>query len=100
MSEESFSGILFIVLNLALSFFVHNKKGLIIADSCFKSQEIDLENKVVDSKYTNRLLGYVLKKVNKGCLEVIFISELKQKETLGGSGLQIEQRTGKELDCR
>ena len=61
---------------------------------------MDFENKVADSKYTNRLLGFVLKKAKKGCLEVIFISELEQKESLDGSGLQLEQRTGKELDCR
>ena len=61
-----------------LVIFCTQKRVIIIADSCFKSQEIDLENKVADSKYTNRLLGYVLKKANKGCLEVIYISEFKQ----------------------
>ena len=61
-----------------LVIFCTHKRVIIITDSCFKSQEIDLEHKVADSKYTNRLLGYVFKKANKGCLEVIYISEFKQ----------------------
>ena len=42
----------------------------------------------------------MFEKGKKGLFGGNFSSELKQKETLGGSGLQIEQRTGKELDCR
>ena len=58
--------------------------GLILADSCFKSQEIDFENKVADlSGYfstQNTPIEYwaMFEKGKKGCLEVIFISELKQ----------------------
>ena len=58
--------------------------GLTIADSCFKSQEIDFENKVADvSGYfstQNTPIGYcaLFEKAKKGSLEVILISELKQ----------------------
>ena len=45
---ELFSGILLIVQNLAL-IFLYKKMGLIIADSCFESQEIDFENKVAEA---------------------------------------------------
>ena len=48
-----------------LIIFIDKQWVIIIADSCFKSQEIDFENKVADPKYTNRLLGYVLKKAKK-----------------------------------
>ena len=42
-------GILFIALNLALSIFVHKKwVNIIITDYCFKSQEIDFENKMAN----------------------------------------------------
>ena len=69
---------------------------------------MDIENKAADlsgyryfsTQNTSIECWAMFEKAKKGCLEVIFISELKQQETLDGSGLQIEQRTGKELDCR
>ena len=58
---------------MVLSSFVHKKLVIIIADSCFKSKEIDFENKVEDlSGYfstQNNPIDYwaVLKKAKKGC---------------------------------
>ena len=81
--------------------------GLIIADSCFNSQEIDFKNKVRDlSEYfftQNTSIEYwaMLGKGEKVLFGGNFYFWV---ETIGnikdGFGLQIEQRTGKDLDCR
>ena len=64
--------------------FLYSKMGLILADSCFKSQEIDFGNQFADlSGYfsiQNTPIEYwaMFEKGKKGCLEEIVISELKQ----------------------
>ena len=47
--KGDFLGMLFLVENFVLLFFIHKDMGLIIAHSGFKSQEMDVENKVAEA---------------------------------------------------